>query len=88
MIVFSYHSADPAKFDRGENEGACVGRAEVSHASAGTGYMATVGAKQLGLPPGRYIAVQQASDRRGVVIGWSWIIDVEPPRESIVRIVE
>lgn len=86
-IVFAYHSPDPANF-KPIGDGACVGRTEVQSMSGENNRMATAGAEQLELPPGRYIAVQEDSDRPDVIIGWSWIIEVEPPHEGIARVVK
>lgn len=86
-IVFAYHSPDPKNF-KSIGSGACIGRTEVKSMSGGNDYMATMGAKKLNLPPGRYIAVQESSDYADVIIGWSWIIEVEPPREGIARIIK
>lgn len=86
-IVFAYHSPDPENFKQ-IGQGALAGRTEVEHLSGGNDYMAAKGAERLELPPGRYIAIQESADRSDVVIGWSWIIEVEAPKQSIARVVK
>ncbi len=88
MVRFDYYSADPTDFKYKSSDGCRVGSWKVQHMSEGFDYMACVGAEELGLPAGRYVAVQADSDRGGaVIIGYGWIVEVAPPTTTKARIV-
>lgn len=89
-VVFEYHSTRPSDFsDIGG--GAKVGVKDVEY-TGNLEHMAAEGAILLDLEPGRYLAVQAATKGdncgHGIVIGWSWIIEVTTPVAKEAKVVK
>lgn len=88
MVRYAYYSIDPDDFNQQGSQGCGVGETDVRSMSGGLDYMACIGAEELGLPPGRYAAIQVASDRSDTVIGFGWIVEVMKPTTRKARIVK
>lgn len=83
-VTFAYHSTDPGRFS-GSERGARIATNQMSVPYlSNLGDAACVGAIALELDPGRYIAVQTGPEG---TVGFSWIIDVDPPQPRTATVV-
>lgn len=80
MVRYDYYCTDPDVSNTiGGAAGCGVGSKEVEHMGGGLAYMACVGAEELDLSPGRYVAVQANADRDDAVLGFGWLIEITTP---------